>query len=134
MPVPVAVVAGKVIAGLHHAARDRAGDGLFYPFEDDPNLVFAAIHENGRDLYPGTGAPEETGMGPEVGTKLNLPLRPGTGDTEFLPLGNGFRRIWSDFRASPSCSSVAPTALPAIRSPTCGSEQLHTRAPRSGYV
>ena len=32
------------------------GDGMFYGFEDDPDLIFADIHEDGRNLYPGTGA------------------------------------------------------------------------------
>lgn len=59
------------------------GDGVFYGFEDDPDLLFADIHEDGRYLYPGTGAETETGRGPARGTKLNLPLAPGAGDTEF---------------------------------------------------
>jgi acetoin utilization protein AcuC len=59
------------------------GDGVFYGFEDDPDIRFADIHEDGRHLYPGTGASEETGKGRAVGTKLNLPLPPGAGDTEF---------------------------------------------------
>ena len=32
------------------------GDGVFYGFVDDPDLIFADIHEDGRYLYPGTGA------------------------------------------------------------------------------
>jgi acetoin utilization protein AcuC len=60
------------------------GDGVFYAFEDDPELIFADIHEDGRYLYPGTGARTETGRGAAVGTKLNLPLAPGAGDAEFL--------------------------------------------------
>ena len=105
------------IAGLHHAARDRAagfcvfndcgvaaeylrqrhglsrvayvdidahhGDGVFYGFVDDPDLLFADIHEDGRYLYPGTGAAEETGTGRARGTKLNVPLAPGADDAEF---------------------------------------------------
>ena len=105
------------IAGLHHAARDRAagfcvfndcgiafeylrreyrlrrvayvdidahhGDGVFYGFVDDPALIFADIHEDGRYLYPGTGAASETGTGRARGTKLNIPLQPGAGDAEF---------------------------------------------------
>ena len=114
------------IAGLHHAARDRAagfcvfndcgvaiellrtrygirriayvdidahhGDGVFYAFEDDPELVFADIHEDGRELYPGTGAREETGRAAAVGTKLNLPLHAGAGDAEF-------RAAWAEVEA-----------------------------------
>jgi acetoin utilization protein AcuC len=60
------------------------GDGVFYAFEEDGDLVFADIHEDGRDLFPGTGAREESGRGAAAGTKLNLPLAPGAGDEEFL--------------------------------------------------
>lgn len=59
------------------------GDGVFYAFEDDPDVLFADIHEDGRFLYPGTGHAEETGTGLATGTKLNLPLAPGAGDEEF---------------------------------------------------
>jgi acetoin utilization protein AcuC len=105
------------IAGLHHAARNRAGgfcvfndcgvaievlrrkygvrkvayvdidahhgDGVFYAFESDPDLLFADLHEDGRHLYPGTGTAQETGTGSAVGTKLNIPLPPGAGDGEY---------------------------------------------------
>jgi acetoin utilization protein AcuC len=63
---------------VHH------GDGIFYSYEDDPNLIFADIHEDGQYLYPGTGRPEETGKGSAKGTKLNIPLKPGAGDAQFL--------------------------------------------------
>ncbi len=59
------------------------GDGVFYGFQDDPDAIFADIHEDGRYLYPGTGAAEETGTGAARGTKLNIPLAPGAGDREF---------------------------------------------------
>ena len=59
------------------------GDGVFYAFESDPDLVFADIHEDGRFLYPGTGFAEETGTGAAQGTKLNIPLPPGADDTVF---------------------------------------------------
>ncbi len=60
------------------------GDGVFYAFEEDPDLVFADIHEDGRFLYPGTGAVEETGKGAAAGTKLNIPLPPGDDDGAFF--------------------------------------------------
>jgi acetoin utilization protein AcuC len=108
------------IAGLHHAARDRAagfcvfndcgvaiellkraglkrvgyvdidahhGDGVFYAFEEDAAVVFADLHEDGRYLYPGTGALEERGRGLAEGTKLNIPLPPGADDEVFA-------RVW----------------------------------------
>jgi acetoin utilization protein AcuC len=104
------------IAGLHHAARNRAagfcvfndcgvaieqlkraglkriayvdidahhGDGVFYAFEDDEAVVFADLHEDGRYLYPGTGAASETGRGAGLGMKLNVPLPPGADDEVF---------------------------------------------------
>jgi len=60
------------------------GDGVYYGFEDDPALIFADLHEDGRFLYPGTGSSEESGTGSARGTKMNLPLPPGAGDREFL--------------------------------------------------
>jgi len=60
------------------------GDGVFYAFEDDADLVFVDFHEDGRYLYPGTGAVEETGKGPATGTKLNIPMPPGAGDELFF--------------------------------------------------
>jgi acetoin utilization protein AcuC len=59
------------------------GDGMFYAFVDDPDLIFADIHEDGRDLYPGTGAADETGTGRAQGSKLNIPLPPGADDGDF---------------------------------------------------
>lgn len=65
------------------------GDGMFYAFEEDGELIFADIHEDGRELYPGTGAREESGRGAAAGTKLNLPMPPGAGDAQFM-------RAWSE--------------------------------------
>ena len=62
---------------VHH------GDGIFYAYEEDAGLIFADVHEDGRHLYPGTGHEDETGKGSAKGTKLNIPLKPGSGDAEF---------------------------------------------------
>jgi len=59
------------------------GDGVFYAFESDPQLIFADLHEDGRYLYPGTGSREETGKGAAAGTKLNVALPPGADDAAF---------------------------------------------------
>ena len=73
--------------GLHHVGYvdidAHHGDGVFYGFESDPEVSIADIHEDGRYLYPGTGAAGETGKGAAAGTKLNLPLMPGATDIEF---------------------------------------------------
>lgn len=75
---------GYVDIDAHH------GDGVFYAYESDPELIFADLHEDGRFLYPGTGSELEVGRGPAVGTKLNIPLAPGSGDADFL---RGWERV-----------------------------------------
>ncbi len=60
------------------------GDGVFYAFEDSPNVIIGDIHEDGRYLYPGTGSARESGCGEAEGTKLNIPLPPGADDNAFL--------------------------------------------------
>ena len=68
------------------------GDGVYYAFEEDPDLAIADIHEDGRYLYPGSGAANEEGKGIAAGTKLNLPLPPDSNDSEFF-------RAWSQVEA-----------------------------------
>jgi acetoin utilization protein AcuC len=63
------------------------GDGVFYAFEDDPQVAIADLHEDGRYLYPGSGRADETGRGDARGSKLNIPLPPGADDALF-------RRLW----------------------------------------
>ena len=63
---------------VHH------GDGLYYPYESDPDLIVADIHEDGMFLYPGTGGEEERGKGEAEGAKLNIPMQPGAGDRQFI--------------------------------------------------
>lgn len=87
------------------------GDGMFYGFEDDPDLIFADIHEDGRYLYPGTGAAEETGTGKARGTKLNIPLASGAGDAEF-------RRAWGRVEA------YLEAAKPEFILMQCGADSL----------
>lgn len=69
---------GYVDIDAHH------GDGVYYAFESDPAVIFADLHEDGRYLYPGTGAAHEQGSGPAKGTKLNIPIRPDAGDEDFF--------------------------------------------------
>ena len=75
---------------VHH------GDGVFYAYEDDPDLIFADIHEDGRFLYPGTGHANESGTGKARGTKLNIPLAPGAGDQTFT---EAWTRVVAHLRA-----------------------------------
>jgi len=60
------------------------GDGVFYSFENDPDLIFVDLHEDGRFLYPGTGAETETGKDNAKGTKLNIPMPPHSNDEAFM--------------------------------------------------
>jgi acetoin utilization protein AcuC len=59
------------------------GDGVFYSYETDPELIIADLHEDGHFLYPGTGAVTETGRQKAVGTKLNVPMPMGADDATF---------------------------------------------------
>jgi acetoin utilization protein AcuC len=84
----VAIEAARRVHGISRVAYvdidAHHGDGVFYGFEEDPELVFADLHEDGRFLYPGTGSRSETGRGPAHGTKLNIPMPPGADDAVFL--------------------------------------------------
>ena len=60
------------------------GDGVFYAYESDPDVIIADIHEDGRFLYPGTGFAYETGKGDGADTKLNLPVLPDSRDDVFF--------------------------------------------------
>lgn len=64
---------------VHH------GDGVQAIHWSDPGVMTVSIHETGMALFPGTGFPDELGGGDAVGTKVNLPLDPGTGERGWLP-------------------------------------------------
>jgi len=87
------------------------GDGVFYAFERDPDLCIADAHEDGRFLYPGTGGAQETGRGAAAGTKLNVPLPPGTDDAAFA-------RIW------PTMERFVRSAEPEFILLQCGADSL----------
>jgi acetoin utilization protein AcuC len=62
---------------VHH------GDGVFYAYESDPDVIIVDTHQDGRTLYPGTGDAHESGKGAAKGSKLNIPLAPGSDDEVF---------------------------------------------------
>jgi acetoin utilization protein AcuC len=86
--IGIAIVAARMKYGIRRIAYvdidAHHGDGVFYEFEGDPDLFFADIHEDGRHIYPGTGSASETGIGEAIGTKLNMPVEPESGDEEFV--------------------------------------------------
>lgn len=61
---------------VHH------GDGVERMFWDDPRVLTVSLHETGRLLFPGTGAP--TDVGGAAGTAVNCALPPGTRDAPWL--------------------------------------------------
>jgi acetoin utilization protein AcuC len=63
---------------VHH------GDGTQAMFYSDPDVLTVSLHESGRYLFPGTGFPEETGVGAGRGASANLPLAPYTWDEPWL--------------------------------------------------
>lgn len=69
------------------------GDGVFYSYEEDPDVVIVDFHEDGRFLYPGSGRVDETGKGVAAGTKLNVPLPPEAGDALFEQLWDKAERF-----------------------------------------
>ncbi|MCP5157821.1 MAG: acetoin utilization protein AcuC [Gammaproteobacteria bacterium] len=73
------------------------GDGVFYPFESDPIVIFADIHEDGRYNFPHSGFSHEVGKGDAKGRKLNIPLLPLSNDADFLMMWDkveAFLRQW----------------------------------------
>ncbi|MEM8982834.1 MAG: acetoin utilization protein AcuC [Pseudomonadota bacterium] len=87
------------------------GDGVHYGFDTDPGVICVDIHEDGHHLYPGTGHRDETGSGPAVGTKLNLPLPPGADDTDFFA-------VWEQ---AESCLDAAAPEFIVLQ---CGADAL----------
>jgi len=61
---------------VHH------GNGTEEIFYSSPDVLYASIHQ--RPLYPGTGAPGDTGAGEGEGFTLNMPVPPRSGREAFL--------------------------------------------------
>ncbi|MBX6314960.1 MAG: histone deacetylase [Isosphaeraceae bacterium] len=71
---------------VHH------GNGTQEIFYADPRVAFLSIHR--YPFYPGTGAADETGIGPGRGTTRNIPLPYGIRRSEYLA---AFRSALQDF-------------------------------------
>jgi acetoin utilization protein AcuC len=63
---------------VHH------GDGVEGIFYDDPDVLTISLHESGRHLFPGTGFPDDSGVGAGKGAAANLPFEPYTWDEPWL--------------------------------------------------
>ena len=62
---------------VHH------GDGVQAALYNTDRALTLSIHESGAWLFPGTGAPDEIGTAHGQGFSVNIPLAPGTNDTEW---------------------------------------------------
>lgn len=63
---------------VHH------GNGTQAIFWEDPRVGFLSIHR--YPFYPGTGTADETGSGPGLGTKLNIPVPFGISRDDYFAL------------------------------------------------
>ena len=63
---------------LHH------GNGTQHSFYDDPRVLYFSTHQ--YPYYPGSGSVKEIGRGKGLGYTINVPLRTGPGDAEFLKI------------------------------------------------
>lgn len=93
------------------------GDGVFYSFYNDPEVFIIDIHEDGKFLYPGTGSQDETGTGEAKGTKMNIPVPPGTNDAGFKKIFNKVEKFILEiepdlilFQCGGDCLKNDPTA------------------------
>jgi acetoin utilization protein AcuC len=82
---------------VHH------GDGVQTIFYREPRVLTISLHQSGRTLFPGTGDIDELGAGEAMGTKVNVPLPPSTGDEVWL---RAFEEI-----VPPLVTSWKPTVL-----------------------
>jgi acetoin utilization protein AcuC len=91
---PAAAIAWMLEKGVERVAYVDVdvhhGDGPQTIFYADPRVLTISIHESGEYLFPGTGFVDERGAGDAEGTKVNVPLHPGTGDEAWL---QAFREI-----------------------------------------
>jgi len=91
---PAAAIAWMLARGVERVAYVDVdvhhGDGVQSIFYTDPRVLTISIHESGEYLFPGTGFVNERGEGEAEGTKVNVPLHPGTGDGAWL---EAFREV-----------------------------------------
>jgi len=69
---------------VHH------GDGVEEIFQSDPDVLTISLHESGHWLFPGTGFPQDSGVGKGQGCAANLPFVPYAWDEPWL---YGFDRV-----------------------------------------
>jgi len=68
------------------------GDGTYDVYEEEPCILYVSIHQDPHTLYPGRGFINEIGRGEARGTKICIPVPPGTGDEEYMYIFDGLIR------------------------------------------
>lgn len=84
---PVLLILDLLDRGLRVVYLDvdvHHGDGVQWAFYDTDRVLTISLHQDGRTLFPGTGAVEEMGRGEGTGYSVNVPLWPGTDDWLYL--------------------------------------------------
>jgi acetoin utilization deacetylase AcuC-like enzyme len=61
---------------VHH------GNGTQDIFYEDPSVLFVSLHQS--PFYPGTGSRDERGSGPGIDCTLNIPLRAGSTEDDYV--------------------------------------------------
>ncbi|MGZ8598732.1 MAG: acetoin utilization protein AcuC [Actinomycetota bacterium] len=91
---PALAIAWLLHEGVHPIAYVDVdvhhGDGVQAIFYEDPRVMTISLHESGEFLFPGSGFVTERGAAAGEGTKVNVPLPPGTTDEAWL---TAFRAI-----------------------------------------
>ena len=109
---------------VHH------GDGLFYPYEHDAEVFVADIHEDGRFLYPGKATPARQAKARPPEPSSTFRCNPAQPIDFSCASGSAWSNLCGASSPNSSCSSAAPTVLPAIRLRICNTRRRPTRMPR----
>jgi acetoin utilization deacetylase AcuC-like enzyme len=59
------------------------GNGTQNSFYSSNQVLYVGLHQDGRTLFPGSGFPDEMGIGDGLGYTLNLAMYPGAGDKSY---------------------------------------------------
>ena len=80
---------------VHH------GNGTQEAFYKDPSVLFFSTHQ--YPFYPGTGGSSEQGLGAGLGSTINVPMRAGSGDDDYIEAFNS--------RLVPAAQAFQPDAV-----------------------
>ncbi len=109
---------------VHH------GNGTQDVFYADPSVLFVSTHQS--PWYPGTGAVKDIGSGAGVGTTLNMPLGPGTGDDCFKALYE--QTLWPAVRRFAPDLLLVSAGFDAHWAEDAGLGQLKLSLPGYAYL